>query len=409
MRTTRAAAADRNGDDDDRKPPARPKRRGATTATTRKKPPASSRRKKQKVAVATADLPFLSDNIFDIIISMLLPREIIALCSTSKLFLPMVTIERAIRAAVVAEGSGQLYSAKVMKILNKNEDVPTPMESFIKILTTQGNKALMFPSPLRLLRLLCGKSCERCFQPCQIVVSLGLHICDTCLLVHGLIREVEFKRKYRPSPIEFMGRHYGAERQSVIPIYKPSCMKTAIYSIGMSQSWPYYDRFGERCGAYATLVEVEQLSFQNKTLEDHALALADLPGIPTDDTVMQWKEAYEGCMAELQEQLKASRKAAVEAIRQNEQEKRQKMLAAIERVARGLPDGYEQLQRRMLNEDNWCFRNRIFPQYHGSSTVESIMLPILRASVRKTKTLSDKMILEAIEAIQERMRKDNVW
>lgn len=110
----------------------------------------------------------LMDDVFRVVISMLAPKEMLRLCQCSKSLSQMVSYPDVIRNTILL-GSGR-YGRKSLKgilaLLQQNKIYP--------------------PSPLRLLRVVCGQRCE--LASCQNTVhtiraQFGIFCCFSYVLL----------------------------------------------------------------------------------------------------------------------------------------------------------------------------------------------------------------------------------
>lgn len=116
---------------------------------------ASQSNKKRKVF---HELP---SEIFSLVLQFLSPRQILALASCSSMIMQYVTYELVIRNTVLAGGAHPVFNLNA-------------------VFRGLGRQAIYIPSPMRLLRIMNGRRCERCYRKTN-TLRLGLFICSKCV------------------------------------------------------------------------------------------------------------------------------------------------------------------------------------------------------------------------------------
>jgi len=152
----------------------------SSSATTKSKHARLTTKQHDDGASTTTDL-FSESLVTTAIFSYLGVRELLQLSVTSKFLRQHVSHEHVVRSALCRGGHAKTSVERIVKLVR------------------DGSRTIWTPSPLRLLRLVNGKRCERCNQGKVNLVSadFGFFLCSgRCLPKYS--KKVARNRKWRP-------------------------------------------------------------------------------------------------------------------------------------------------------------------------------------------------------------------
>lgn len=195
----------------------------------------------------------------------------------------MVSYKHVIHAGVVTQKIGaECMTIKTTKYVHSTR-VSETHEWMEKIMGTIGSRTVYLPSPMRLLRLLCGKKCERpgCSRLASVLPNTLLHVCSLCATSTDLLRVVVTKdssvcriESFRRVALEY-------------------CVGTNKNEVSVLNQ-PYVDQYsGKRIGPCFSACDIGSLLWERKTVEDYDLAHKDEPGYPTEEAVAEVMSIYE--------------------------------------------------------------------------------------------------------------------
>jgi len=234
-------------------------------------------------------------------------RELLAVSSTSRWVRARIRHHHVVRAALLHGGHAK-----------------TSMERLVPLIRV---RQIWTPSPLRLLRLVNGKRCEKCNAGKVNLVSddYGVFLCwGQCL--QAFTKKVAYNNKWNP----FLGH---------------ARVASADYSSkGYLFTHPYRDTAGDPCGPLITMRHMERVQ-QGTTTLDELLEEFDRQdaencahtGGAADEIVQAFDEAQEAAKRRMTEKA-AKKRIASDRARAKKREKIQAMLAKIkEELGDGAP------------------------------------------------------------------------
>lgn len=158
------------------------------------------------------------------IFSFLDIRSLYNVTMASRLGMCLLRHEHVVRSAMMQGGHSKTNMERLFALIEK--------------------RCIWIPSPLRMLRLVNGRTCERCFQGRVHLVSenFGVFYC-----FHGCIQDVStkgvvFNNKWSPFLVD-----------------KQRIAKAAYSSSAYIWKRPYVDVCGERCGPLVSMIEMERV------------------------------------------------------------------------------------------------------------------------------------------------------
>jgi len=232
--------------------------------------------------VDPSELPVLSVDILTHVMEMLLPREILKFASLSKAFQQMVTHKHAIHAGLVA----QMIDEKSMDIAIGGWDSRTFRTTKAKkldlMMTSIASRTVYIPTPLRMLRLMCGTKCERqgCVNHAYLIPRLMLHVCCRCASETNMLQLVSdagWNRGVDDFPWLATARCLWTKKDVSHAVVFPIC-----------DPWT-----GDRVGPRFTSSEAGELLWKGKSAKDHEPLHKDDVGYPTSAAVKKLTDIFE--------------------------------------------------------------------------------------------------------------------
>ena len=193
----------------------------------RKAPEAEPSNKKQKNVGSNA--PSLPPEIFSLVFPFLAPRQILRLALTSSALQIYVNHELVVRNTVMLGG------------VHARGNLKSILDGLCK-------QTIYTPSPLRLLRIVNGKRCERCLQKTNNL-RLGLFVCATCA------NDLTTHRSYRERPCE-----------EIEMLIRDDCVDKTWETMILKK--PFTTSGGNRIGPFVTYSDMKRMIDEGITLDD---------------------------------------------------------------------------------------------------------------------------------------------
>ena len=240
----------------------------------------------------------LNGDVASDVFSFLDIRSLYNVTMTCRIAMRLLRHEHVVRSALMQGGHSKTSMERLMVLIE--------------------NKCIWIPSPLRMLRLCNGKTCERCFTGRVHLVSehYGVFFCFRGCIQNFSTRGVAFNVKWAPFLVN-----------------QPRVAKCAYNTSAQIWIRPYSDLSGERCGPLVSMIEMERVIRGQGSLE-RILKEKDMA------------DMYEKSVSEIARVFKDTTEAACERIRERKQKKKQASLDANERRKEKVMDMVEYLANR---------------------------------------------------------------
>jgi hypothetical protein len=224
------------------------------------KPPA--KRRKAAASLKVGESVEINDDALDVVMDFVGPRELYSLAFTCKKLLSRITTGRVVKSAMVHGGHAKLTIEELARLMK--------------------NQSIHPPSPLRLLRLVCGRQCEVCKRNRVNFVrpGYGVFFCWDCLVSRGTEPWKTSWVRFRKNPkYEEIFEH-----ERVVAVLRGS--KYYVWA----KSSKYL--LSEECiGPLVTFQSIENMAELPATTIDNYLNLT--LQAPTKDDYADFLEAYE--------------------------------------------------------------------------------------------------------------------
>jgi len=224
----------------------------------------------------------LNSDISSEIFSFLDIRSLYNVTMTSKEGMKLLRHEHVVRSAMMQGGHSK-----------------TSMERLVPLIE---NRCIWIPSPLRMLRLMNGRTCERCCQGRVHLVSdsYGVFFCFQGCIQDISTKGVAFNNKWSP-----------------FVVGQPRIAKAAYSSSAYIWIRPYTDASGERCGPLMSMVEMERIMQGDGTVEKLLKEKDAMDPYANDATISEitkvFKDTTEAAARRIQERKQMKVKASVNA------------------------------------------------------------------------------------------------
>lgn len=220
------------------KPQAKKKRERLKEDTTIAKSPSKSKRPRliaDTITHGTSAFPnfLLNSDIASEVFSFLDIRSLYNVTMTSKVGMSLLRHEHVVRSAMMQGGHSKTSMERLVPLIEK--------------------RCIWIPSPIRMLRLVNGRTCERCCRGRVHLVSdhYGVFFCFHGCIQNNSTKGVAFNNRWSPFLVD-----------------QPRIAKSAYSSSAYIWMRPYTDKSGERCGPLISMVEMERTMRGDGTVED---------------------------------------------------------------------------------------------------------------------------------------------
>lgn len=359
-----------------------------TMAPKRKSTPQIRASKRLKAKDETKEQCRIADTLFgcadvvSVIFSFLEIRGLLRFVCVSKGFKSLLSYDHVVRATMLSGGF--------------------PMTSLERMIPPIRERKIWIPSPLRLLRVVCGKRCEQCNKPTRFVCgSFGVFLCaDKCLNGNTkLLRRSKQWMPYLSAPRVLLGPRKGP-RYSHMYLLKS----------------PLTDTSGENIGPLITADDVEKM------------AKDDGDGDGDGDGDNSWSTPFQKVTAVIQARdlkqphAESATRAILKALKENKEDAERRRLdledekeEARERVGNARKKRCDKLFAILhkmlehnpqliakLNTRFWCESRN---QYHycEDSIVRNVLTPVLKAPSKYNKKKLQE-VADEIERVTEDRR-----
>lgn len=246
----------------------------------------------------------LNSDVSSEIFSFLDIRSLYNVTMTSRLGMRLLRHEHVVRSALMQGGHSKTCMERLFALIEK--------------------RCIWIPSPLRMLRLVNGRTCERC---CTGRVHLVNENYGVFFCFHGCIQNdvstkgVAMNRKWSPFVVD-----------------QPRVAKAAYSSSAYIWKRPYVDAAGERCGPLLSMIELERIMQGQGSIEtllrekDASDPYADEKSISSISRV--FKDTTEAALQRIRERKQKKLQASVHA---NDRRKK-KVMAMIDTLRTELDD-----------------------------------------------------------------------
>ncbi|CAJ1966361.1 unnamed protein product [Cylindrotheca closterium] len=239
----------------------------------------------QKEAVAVAKTLFGITDIVSQLFSFLDTRSLLKFSCLNKEFMSLLTYHHVVRAAMMQGGFGAQSLERLVRIL----------ECF----------DIWVPSPTRLLRIVCGKRCEKCFDSTRYVsASFGVFLCDNCIVTCT-------------TPVDHGNKTIVAHKKAPFVCYGPRKGPWARKKYFIKS--PMMDRSGEEVGPLITFQNIAEMIADNT------------PGLTPEEKVI---DHMVECLHRRPDMMDGE-KAILSAVKENKEEAEARKAAARESKANG--------------------------------------------------------------------------
>eukprot|EP00526_Cylindrotheca_closterium_P006418 CAMPEP_0113615696 /NCGR_PEP_ID=MMETSP0017_2-20120614/7842_1 /TAXON_ID=2856 /ORGANISM="Cylindrotheca closterium" /LENGTH=608 /DNA_ID=CAMNT_0000524957 /DNA_START=27 /DNA_END=1853 /DNA_ORIENTATION=+ /assembly_acc=CAM_ASM_000147 len=302
-------------------------------------------------------------DVVSVIFSFLEVRQLLRFVCVSKEFKSLLTYDHVIRATMLSGGF--------------------PMTSLERMIPPIRNRKIWIPSPLRLLRTVCGKRCEECNAKTRFVCeSFGVFLCNKCLdKSTKLLRRSKRWTPYLQANRVCLGPRKGSTR------YSSSYLMTA----------PQTEKNGDSIGPLVTCQDIENMdaeqhdSIAPPTPAERVAAFIRLQHQPqpqaADAAVKSILQAIEdnrqdavNRRAAVQEEKEEARDRYGEARRKKSDDLMTSLIELLEQdnADADAVDTDIQEQVAKLKARQWSARQNQYTFYEDS-IVRKLVMPVLRA------------------------------
>lgn len=222
----------------------------------------------------------LNSDIASEIFSFLDIRSLYNVTATSKVGMKLLRHEHVVRSAMMQGGHSKTSMERLIPLIEK--------------------RCIWIPSPLRMLRLVNGRTCERCCTGRVHLVSenYGVFFCFHGCIQHTSTKGVAFNNKW-----------------SSFLVDQPRIAKAAYSSSAYIWIRPYTDAANERVGPLVSMVEIERIMQGDGSVEN-LLKEKDAVDPHTDaisDIIKVFKDTAEAADRRILERKRKKIKASVDA------------------------------------------------------------------------------------------------
>mmetsp|Transcript_26949 Transcript_26949/g.65440 ORF Transcript_26949/g.65440 Transcript_26949/m.65440 type:complete len:593 (-) Transcript_26949:121-1899(-) len=351
-------------------------KRKAITNPRDSKRPKKDENGQEEVATVAKTLFGITDVVSQLF-SFLDPRSLLRFSCVNKDFSSLLTYEHVVRAAMMRGGFGATSLERMVLLINHG--------------------LIWVPSPIRLLRVVCGKRCEKCSDgsPRYASASFGVFLCDKC--IEACTTPIEHWKKpilaYKRAPLVCFGPRKG-----------PWTMKKFFFKS------PMKDRTSEDIGPLVTFQHIQEMITDNvegltpkEKVEDH---LCDCyRHRPNMDAA---EEAILSAVEENKEEASARKAAARETKADGKKrfgEARKQRLDKLLDDLKGLV-GDEVPWKSKLDERTWVSQTR-FPKRWNVSNYsnrydfrDNILQAVLKPYQKAPSKVTEKRLREIAAEIQ---------
>jgi hypothetical protein len=207
-------------------------------------------------------------------------RSLYNMTMTCKLAMKLLRHEYVVRSALMQGGHSK-----------------TSMERLMVLIV---NRCIWIPSPLRMLRLCNGRTCERCFTGRVHLVSehFGVFFCFRNCIQNIFTKGVAFNIQWAPFLIN-----------------QPRVAKCAYNTSAQLWVRPYSDLSGERCGPLVSMIELERVIRGQGSLKQilKEKDMADTYKKSVSDIARVFKDTTDKALKRIQERKQKKKQASLDA------------------------------------------------------------------------------------------------
>ncbi|CAJ1963757.1 unnamed protein product [Cylindrotheca closterium] len=318
-----------------------------------------------------AEKLFGTDVVSDIF-SFLDVRQLLRFVCVSKEFKSLLTYDHVLRATMLSGGF--------------------PLTSLDRIIPPIKNRSIWIPSPVRLLRMVCGKRCEECGEKTRFVCeSFGVFLCNKCLEKSTkLLRRSKRWTPYLQANRVCLGPRKGSTR------FSSSYLMTA----------PRKDINGDPIGPLVTLQDIERMSAMTKECESTATPAKKVAALI--HTCDEQQPQAEAAVQSIVKAINDNRQDAVDrrvAVQEEKEEARDRYGEArriksdelMVELIKLLEEPDEPQIIAQINARQWNGRQNQYT-FNEDSIVRKLVVPVLRApskyaSKKKLQQVADELRL----------------
>ena len=323
---------------------------------------------------------FGNADIAAVVFSFMEVRELFNFVLCNKDYVSRLTHKHVVRSALMTGGN----SKQSMKYIVEY--------GMLKKLT------IWVPSPVRLLRITCGKKCERCYRRVQDVhFAYGVFMCRKC---EPKLSKQASSRKWFP----YLDADRVASCENRALSYGGS---THYGGFSSAHFWrePTQDKLGERIGPLVTYQCLQTLMKDKKfpTAEDkvqECLRHCDVEQPAAKENAKEIMDTYYDTLKSSEIRQKEKAKMKEEAKRKFDENKRSKADVLLANILNRL-EGDVPWKTRIIDHRNWDSSKHKYTFDHPK--INEILEPVCSAPSKVTKTMiveiSEQLLPEVLNAI----------